>query len=92
MAEVPGMDDDEGESPEPPDEEEISEAIAIVRAENKATTGLLQRRMNIGYAKAARLIDALEEMGVVGPYSGSEPREVLPCDLPDEPDGGDSNE
>ena len=92
LAEVPGMDDDEGESPEPPEEEEISEAIAIVRAETKATTGLLQRRMNIGYAKAARLIDALEEMGVVGPYSGSEPREVLPCDLPDEPDGGDGNE
>lgn len=92
LAEVPGMDDDEGESPEPPEEEEISEAIAIVRAENKATTGLLQRRMNIGYAKAARLIDTLEEMGVVGSYSGSEPREVLPCDLPDEPDGGDGNE
>ena len=40
--------------------------------------------MNIGYAKAARILDALEELGVVGPNNGSEPREVLPSDLPDD--------
>ena len=87
---------DEDEVPEPGDDEEgsegaeeadITEAIGIVRAENKATTGLLQRRMNIGYAKAARIIDRLEELGVVGPYNGSDPREVLPSDLPDDDDG-----
>lgn len=86
---------DEDEVPEPGDDEEgsegaeeadITEAIGIVRAENKATTGLLQRRMNIGYAKAARIIDRLEELGVVGPYNGSDPREVLPSDLPDDDD------
>ena len=74
------------------DDPEVSEAIRIVRMENKATTGLLQRRMNIGYAKAARIIDVLEELGVVGPFNGSDPREVLPCDLPDDEDGGDENE
>ena len=86
---------DEDEVPEPGDDEEgsegaeeadITEAIGIVRAENKATTGLLQRRMNIGYAKAARIIDRLEELGVVGPYNGSDPRDVLPSDLPDDDD------
>lgn len=90
---------DEDEVPEPGDDEEgsegaeeadITEAIGIVRAENKATTGLLQRRMNIGYAKAARIIDRLEELGVVGPFNGGEPREVLPVDLPDDEEGADN--
>lgn len=70
----------EDESPEPT----VEKAIAIVRAENKATASLLQRRMNIGYASAARLLDTLEEMGVIGPFNGSEPREVLPADEPDD--------
>lgn len=62
----------------------IREAIRIVRVENKASASLLQRRMNIGYAEAAHLIDELEDMGVIGPYRGAEPREVLPADLPEE--------
>ena len=65
-------------------DEEIAQAISIIRMENKASVSLLQRRMNIGYAKAAMIIDALEEQGVVGPYNGSQPREVLPFDEPDE--------
>lgn len=64
--------------------DEIAKATSIIRMENKASTSLLQRRMNIGYAKAAKIIDALEEQGVVGPYNGSQPREVLPFDEPDE--------
>lgn len=60
----------------------IAEATSIVRAENKATAALLQRRMNVGYAKAARILDTLEELGVIGPFNGSEPREVLPFDEP----------
>lgn len=68
------------------DDPDIQEATRIVRSENKASTALLQRRMNIGYAKAARLLDALEDLGVVGPYNGSDPREVLPSDLPDDDD------
>ena len=65
-------------------DEEIAQAISIIRMENKASVSLLQRRMNIGYVKAAMIIDALEEQGVVGPYNGSQPREVLPFDEPDE--------
>ena len=71
---------------------DIIEATRIVRMENKATTGLLQRRMNVGYSKAARIIDVLEELGIVGPFNGSEPREVLPFDLPDDEEGGAENE
>lgn len=71
-----------------PTDEEIDEATRIVRVENKASTSLLQRRMNINFEKASRIIEALEENGVVGPYNDGQPREVLPCDMPaDEEDG-----
>lgn len=96
---MPVIDEDEAEDIEDaPENEELDEeypedeplepaikqAIAIVRAENKATASLLQRRMNVGYAGAVRLLAALEEMGIVGPVNGSEPREVLPADEPDD--------
>ena len=71
------------------DDPDIQQAITIVRAENKATVGLLQRRMSVGYAKAARLLDALEELGVVGPFNGADAREVLPADEPDDEEGGE---
>ena len=78
------VEDDGGPDEINEDDPDIKAAIAIVRAENKATTSLLQRRMSIGYAKAARIMDALEELGVVGPYQGGEPREVLPADEPED--------
>ena len=77
-------DSDGGEALGGVTDDEIAQAISIIRMENKASVSLLQRRMNIGYAKAAMIIDALEEQGVVGPYNGSQPREVLPFDEPDE--------
>lgn len=67
-----------------PDEDMITAATLLVRQENKASVSLLQRRLKIGYSKAARLMDMLEERGVVGKYNGSEPREVLPYDLPED--------
>ena len=78
--------EDLGEEEEEPDADEdlITAATLLVRQENKASISLLQRRLKIGYSKAARLMDALEEQGVVGPYNGSEPREVLPTDEPEE--------
>ena len=66
---------------------DIKEAVRIVRAENAASASLLQRQMSIGYAKAARLLEQLEELGVVGPFNGTQPREVLPYDEPDDLDG-----
>lgn len=78
------FDEDSSEALDGVSEDEIQQAISIIRMENKATVSLLQRRMNIGYALSAKLIDILEERGVVGPYNGSAPREVLPFDVPEE--------
>ena len=65
-------------------EDLVTAATQLVRMENKASITLLQRRLKIGYSRAARIMQALEDLGVVGPYNGSDPREVLPCDVPAE--------
>ncbi|QNF29586.1 FtsK/SpoIIIE family DNA translocase [Metabacillus elymi] len=53
------------------------EAVQLVVDMQTASVSMLQRRFRVGYTRAARLIDAMEERGVVGPYEGSKPREVL---------------
>ncbi|MDQ3014423.1 MAG: DNA translocase FtsK [bacterium] len=59
------------------DDEMYEQAREIVINAKKASTSYLQRKLSIGYARAARLIDMLEERGVIGPGSGSKPREVI---------------
>lgn len=59
------------------DEEVIKTAIEVIRQTRRASASVLQRRMRIGYTRAARLIDILEERGIVGPPRGSDPREIL---------------
>lgn len=67
--------EDYGNSDE--DDELYEEAVETVREAQKASASLLQRRLRIGYARAARLIDIMEERGVVGPGEGAKPRDVL---------------
>jgi len=55
----------------------LKEAIEIILEANKASTSLLQRRLKIGYARAARILDLLEQKGIVGPQEGSKPRKIL---------------
>ena len=73
-------DDDDDDDSVPDGEDEMYEqAVDLVRRLNKASVSLLQRRLRIGYTRAARMIDTMEERGVVGPATeGSKPREVLP--------------
>jgi len=59
------------------DEELIEQCIEVIRSEQKASTSLLQRRLRIGYGRAARIMDLLEERGIVGPSKGAEPRDIL---------------
>jgi hypothetical protein len=57
-------------------DDEIAEATAIIRKTKRASISTIQRRMKIGYVKAATIMDVLEERGIVGPPTGSEPREI----------------
>ncbi|MEJ0001588.1 MAG: DNA translocase FtsK [bacterium] len=67
--------DDDGDSED--DDEMYEEARAVVIEAGKASTSYLQRKLKLGYARAARLMDKLEERGVIGPGDGAKPREVL---------------
>ncbi len=58
-------------------DELFAEAARVVVEAGQASVSLLQRRLRVGYTRAARLIDQLEEAGIVGPYEGSKPRLVF---------------
>ena len=59
------------------DEEVIQSSIEVIRSEQKASVSLLQRRLRLGYTRAARIMDELENRGIVGPSKGAEPRDIL---------------
>lgn len=67
----------EGDEEDNVDDEMYETAKQLVIESGKASTSFLQRRLRLGYARAARLIDILEEKGVVGPGDGAKPRDVL---------------
>jgi DNA segregation ATPase FtsK/SpoIIIE, S-DNA-T family len=75
-----GDDDDADVDGIDSDEDELYErAVDLVRRQNRASTSLLQRHFRIGYTRAARLMDVMEQRGIVGPpVDGAKPREVLP--------------
>ncbi len=58
-------------------DEMIPKAIEVVVEAGMASTTLLQRKLKLGYARAARIVDELSEMGIIGPFEGSKPRKVL---------------
>jgi S-DNA-T family DNA segregation ATPase FtsK/SpoIIIE len=59
------------------DDEMLQQAMEIIRQTRRASTSSLQRRLRIGYTRAARIMDLLEQRGVVGPAQGADPREIL---------------
>jgi S-DNA-T family DNA segregation ATPase FtsK/SpoIIIE len=59
------------------DEEIIQQCIEVIRSEQKASVSLFQRRLRLGYTRAARIMDELEGRGIVGPGKGAEPRDIL---------------
>jgi len=70
------------------DEELIQQCIEVIRSEHKASVSLMQRRLRLGYTRAARIMDELENRGIVGPSKGAEPRDIL-IDLDAQAAGGD---
>ena len=59
------------------DEELVERCLEIIRQEKRASTSLLQRRLRLGYTRAARIVDILEQRGILGPGEGAKPREIL---------------
>jgi len=70
-----GMEPESGASGE--DEDLIQQCIEVIRSEQKASVSLMQRRLRLGYTRAARIMDELELRGIVGPSKGAEPRDIL---------------
>ncbi|NTW61194.1 hypothetical protein HGB24_00715 [Candidatus Saccharibacteria bacterium] len=73
------------------DDDLYRDAVQVVIDSKKASTSLLQRRLRIGYSRAARIIETMEEQGIIGPADGSRPRDVLISSV-DEIGGGSSDE
>jgi S-DNA-T family DNA segregation ATPase FtsK/SpoIIIE len=67
-----GGDDDLGD-----DEELFQQAFDVLKSTRRASTSMMQRRLRIGYNRAARIMDLMEQKGIVGPENGSSPREIL---------------
>jgi S-DNA-T family DNA segregation ATPase FtsK/SpoIIIE len=72
---IGGLETEQGASGE--DEELIQQCIEVIRSEQKASVSLMQRRLRLGYTRAARIMDELELRGIVGPSKGAEPRDIL---------------
>ncbi|MBR0057381.1 MAG: DUF87 domain-containing protein, partial [Kiritimatiellae bacterium] len=87
--EAPDDDADDGSDPL------YQDAIAVIRRTRRASTSSLQRALGIGYGRAARIFDQLEERGIVGPSRGALPREILidlDGEIPTDSAGGDGDE
>lgn len=68
------------------------DAVQVVLQSRKASTSLLQRKLRVGYARAARIIEEMEEQGIIGPADGARPRDVLISSMDDLGGGGDTDE
>ena len=55
----------------------LPQAVDVILDTKQASVSMLQRRLKLGYSRAARLVDQMEELGVVGPFEGSKPRQLL---------------
>ena len=70
-------DEDDEEEVSDEDEELVQKCLEVMKQESKASTSLFQRRLRLGYTRAARILDILEQRGYVGPGDGAKPREIL---------------
>jgi S-DNA-T family DNA segregation ATPase FtsK/SpoIIIE len=71
-------DEEDGDDGEMGDDEELyQQAMEVLKTTRRASTSMLQRRLRIGYNRAARIMELMEEKGVVGPENGAQPREIL---------------
>jgi S-DNA-T family DNA segregation ATPase FtsK/SpoIIIE len=69
--------DGEGDDDLGDDGELFQQAFEVLKSTRRASTSMMQRRLRIGYNRAARIMDVMEQKGIVGPENGSSPREIL---------------
>ncbi len=69
--------EEDGDEVNAEDEALLERVLDVLRAEKRASTSLIQRRLRLGYTRAARMMDILEDRGVIGPGEGAKPREIL---------------
>jgi len=69
--------DESSDAVSPEDEAILEKVLDVISTEKKASTSLIQRRLRLGYTRAARMMDILEERGIIGPGDGAKPREIL---------------
>lgn len=74
---IDSSDEEGGAFLEGEEDEMLNKALEVLKASKRASTSMLQRRLRIGYNRAARLMEDLEDRGIVGPENGSSPREIL---------------
>ena len=60
-----------------PGDELLPAAVDVILETGQASVSFLQRRLKLGYARAARIVDEMEERGIIGPYEGAKPRQLL---------------
>ncbi len=73
----PNVSDQEPNASELDGDEMLPAAVEVILETGQASVSMLQRRLKLGYARAARIVDEMEEKGIVGPFQGSKPREIL---------------
>ena len=73
----PTASDSDPSSDEMAGDEMLPAAVEVILETGQASVSMLQRRLKLGYARAARIVDEMEERGIVGPFAGSKPREIL---------------
>jgi S-DNA-T family DNA segregation ATPase FtsK/SpoIIIE len=72
-----GEEEEEEESVSSEDEKILEKCLEVIRQEKRCSTSMLQRRLGLGYTRAARMVDILEDRGIVGPGEGAKPRDIL---------------
>ncbi len=72
-----GHSDDDEPAGKPEYDELLPQAVDVIFDTKQASVSMLQRRLKLGYSRAARIVDQMEEMGIIGPFEGSKPRQIL---------------
>ena len=89
--EDPGAPEEDGGAPRTGEEADLARALAVIVSSGRATISWVQRQLKVGYNRAARIIEELEERGCIGPANGTAPREILRTTLGPPPGSGDDD-